>query len=1143
MKFAHYICIKASKRGYWDVGKRREGCMYMKRSSMPGEYAGFSEKKYGDYKVTSQYVDGYDGTKLAVDIVRPVDENGKPVEEPLPVLLLISRGKRFTTPDDPTGPDVIAHCVPYGYVGVIAEMRGCGASYGTNNSFCSIENRQDVTAIINWIDAQSWCDGNVGTFGGSNRGLGQFTASVAKPEPAKALKAITPVVANADFYYQDYPNGVCALALKKLPTLSGSQNAPKQLTKEEVLEKVKPVDEDPNGDMAYEAYLTGQYGKNHGFMGWLLLPDMCRDDPNPNLGGEKTNLTIPPITDIDVFKKTDIKVHQFAGFIESGAFGQLTAAKEWGGSILVGPWDHRESRRGTKGFPEGMFDFKAEHLKWFDSCLKGKKNGFDEKPPFMYYTQNAGAGNYWRCSDTWPLESERMMTLYLSDEKSNTVDSVNDGVLSQTKPENESGADYKVDLSVKVFDDGQGGELDRMHMTWDGDMTPGVDKKGLTFTSAPLFRMYQNEITGTTPVDLWVSCTQKDADFILFLEEVFPDGRSKYVTMGCQRASHRTSEPREAWNECGATYHPCMRADMERCLEEGMDKPVHLQFHLEPISYVFQKGSRIRLTLVCSAETAFQHNIYDPENLPTVTLYQGGDHASFIRIPFVEHTENVYNGTVELDGETGPGTLYFFNKHTYLYANGMWHRYESNGPEMKYTMEAGKAVFAAGFTFHLEGNPKMDGILQHYEGGDKETVPFPAKRSQIVAQVPVTPKKDILFAPDVKTLKLEVFASEDGNKKAPCIVYIHGYSGTPSNVKKPIADLTKYGYTVIGIDLRNYPPNAYPDYVYDLKGNIRYIRAHAEELGVDPEKIAVYGSSLGGNSALNLACRAWDEETEGHVGGNEAYSSRVQAAVVGYGWSDILYMGQDLMEEYKDAAEALRNQKFLNSDGPNAPLAQVIDFAGEGKGMAVLREYMESGKEGTDPYLDGKLAEARKASPVGAIGPDCAPLALYGGLGMTSVDIPFGQTRRTFEVCGKYAVDCFLFCNTNGAYGDKPEVVAGIRSFLDHYLKQDVTSFKKTVMQLDSSRILENNHERKLEYLPVVCKENGIWISARYLKECVDLELSDAKTITVQDEVYVNGKALEGTGYVSEYYADKNMVVFAKEGEIPGKKVKSRTSK
>lgn len=1114
----------------------------MKKRSMPGEYEGFSEKKYGDYKVVSQYVNGYDGTKLAVDIVRPLDADGNLVEEPLPVLLLISRGKRFTTPDDPTGPDVIAHCVPYGYVGVIAEMRGCGASYGTNDSFCSIENRQDVTCIINWIDAQSWCDGNVGTFGGSNRGLGQFTAAVAKPEPAKALKAITPVVANPDFYYQDYPNGVCALALKKLPTLSGSQNAPKKLTKEEVLEKVKPVDEDVNGDMAYEAYLTGQYGKNHSFMGWLLTEDMCRDDPNPNLGGEVTNITIPPITDIDVFKKTDIKVHQFAGFIESGAFGQLMAAKEWGGSILIGPWDHRESRRGTKGFPEGMFDFKSEHLKWFDSCLKGKKNGFDQKPPFMYYTQNAGSGKYWRCSDTWPLESERMMTLYLSGEKSGTVNSVNDGILSQVKPETESGADYKVDLSVKVFDDGQGGELDRMHMTWDGDMTPGVDEKGLTFTSAPLFRMYENEITGTMPVDLWVSCTQNDADFILFLEEVFADGRSKYVTMGTQRASHRVSEPRPAWNECGATYHPSMRGDMEKCLEEGMEKPVHLQFHLEPISYVFQKGSRIRLTLVCSAETAFQHTIYDKENPPTVTLYQGGEHASFVKLPFVEHTENVYNGIVELEGETGPGTLYFFEKHTYLYANGMWHCYDSNSPEMQYTMEQSKAVFAAGFTFRLEGYPKLDGILQHYEGGDKEIVPFPAKRSQVVDQVPVAAKPELLFAPDVKTLKLEVFASEDGNKTAPCVVYIHGYSGTPSSVKASVAELTKYGYTVVGIDLRNYPSNAYPDYVYDLKGNIRYIRAHAKELGIDPDKIAVYGSSLGGNSALNLACRGWDDETEGHVGGNETVSSRVQAAVVGYGWSDLLYMGKDLVEEYKEADEALRRQKYLNSDGPNAPLAQAIDFAGKGKGTAVLREYMESGKEGSDPYLDKKLADARAASPVNAIAPDCAPLALYGGLGMTKVDIPFGQTRRTFEVCGKYAVDCYLFCNTNGDYGEKPEVVAGIRSFLDRYLKQDHPALEKAVMIPGQKRIVGNGCDKELAYVPALQQEGGIWIAERFLKECAGRGFTETESRMVDGESYVSAKTLKGTGYVSEYYPDKNMLVFAREGMIPGKEVKSRTS-
>ena len=159
----------------------------------------------------------------------------------------------------------------------------------------------------------------------------------------------------------------------------------------------------------------------------------------------------------------------------------------------------------------------------------------------------------------------------------------------------EGAAEYQVDLSVQAFDNGEGGTLDRMHLTWDGDMTEGVDKKGLTFTSAPLFRMYENEITGETPVELWVSSTHPDGDFILYLEEVLADGTSHYVTMGCQRASHRTSAPRKAWNECGATYHPSMREDVEACLKEGMEQPVKLQFHLEPVSYVFQKGSRIRV--------------------------------------------------------------------------------------------------------------------------------------------------------------------------------------------------------------------------------------------------------------------------------------------------------------------------------------------------------------------------------------------------------------------------------------------------------------------------------------------------------------------------------------------------------------------
>lgn len=1111
----------------------------MMKNSLPGRYEGFTEAVYPSYVVSSQYVSGYDGTKLAVDVIRPADESGTPAEGQFPTLLLISRGGRFTDGNDPTGSDVIHYCVPYGYTAVVAEMRGCGASYGTNDSFNSIENRQDMTCIINWIENQEWSNGRVGTFGGSNRGLAQFAAAVAKPEPAKALKAITPVVANADFYYQDYPNGVSALS--KRHQLSGSQNNKVKLTKEEFLKKVKPVDEDPDGTMAYEAYETGQYGKNHGFMGWLILEDMCRDDANPNLGGELTNITIPPITDIDVFKKTDIKVHQFAGFIESGAFGQLMAAKEWGGSIIIGPWDHRESRRGAKGFPEGMFDFRAEHLKWFDASLKEYDNGYFDKPPFIYYTQNAKPGEYWRCSDTWPLETIRPMTLYLSEEKSGTCGSVNDGTLSQIKPEQESWAEYRVDTSIQAFDNGEGATMDRMRLTWDGDMTPGVDNKGITFTSAPLFRMYNNELTGEVTVDLWVTCSQNDADFILYLEEVLPDGRSKYVSIGTQRASHRTSEPRESWNECGATYHPCMRADMEACLEEGMDQPVHLQFHIESISYVFQKNSRLRLTVTCANEQCFQHNLYDPENLPVVRLCQGGDHPSFIRVPFVEHTENVYNGWVSKGDYQGPGTLYFFKKHTYLYCDGRWYRYDSDSEEMQYDMKGETAVFGAGFKFRMEGYPVMDGIIQNYQGGSKTVIPLPSRRNLVIDQVPVTPRSDILFAPDVKSLSMEVFASLDGNKKAPCIVYIHGYSSTPSSIKSHVAEFLHKGYTVIGIDLRNYPPNCFPDYVYDLKGNIRYIRAHAEELGIDPDRIGCYGQSLGGNSALMLAAAGGCEELEGTVAGNAGVSSRIQAAVVGYGWSDMLTMGKDLVEEYAWADEFVRQQKYKNSDGAYAPLGQAIGFSGEGKGIGVLREYVESGKEGTDPYLDEMVALARKASPLNYIGPDCAPMALFGGLGMTRVDIPNAQTYRTFERSSLYGVDCFMFSNTNGDYGAKPEINQAILSFFERQLKNG-PAVKKSVMAPGSSKIVEDNKDKIKEYVPALLKEDGsILIACSYLEERYQLNLEADEVVT--GTAYVSEHKLEGTEITARYYRDKNMIVLAPINALPGLKAVSRESR
>ena len=271
-----------------------------------------------------------------------------------------------------------------------------------------------------------------------------------------------------------------------------------------------------------------------------------------------------------------------------------------------------------------------------------------------------------------------------------------------------------------------------------------------------------------------------------------------------------------------------------------------------------------------------------------------------------------------------------------------------------------------------------------------------------------------------------------------------------------------------------------------------------------------------------LGATAACPELEGHVGGNEGVSSRIQAMCVGFGWSDLLHMGADLAEEYKDFSESLRKRKYMNSDGPNAPLSQVIGFSGEGKGIGVLRDYMESGREGTEPEMDAMLKAAREASPVSYIGPDCAPAVIFGGTGMYFVDIPNRQTQRTFELCSKYGVECFCVMNTNGEYGLKPTVMSAIRTFFDTHLKNG-PAYAKSVMRPGSQTIVEDAVDKKFSAAPLLYRNEKFYLSAEYLQHRFSLQ--EKAAFMHNGVAYVDAGVLEDTGYGLEYYEDKNMAV------------------
>ena len=221
---------------------------------------------------------------------------------------------------------------------------------------------------------------------------------------------------------------------------------------------------------------------------------------------------------------------------------------------------------------------------------------------------NAPEGQRWKESEVWPPENCEQIPFYLG----------SDGTLGQDislKGERQ----YTVTDDVTIFE-----PVGRMNSYITRDMNTECDSKAMSFTTVPLER--DIELTGHCVAELWISSTAEDGNFAVVLEDVEPDGKSCYITIGYLRASHRKESANEMYNSVGVPYHRSFEADMMP-LEPGI--PVRLAFGIDATSYFFPKGHRIRVTVVCG-ERAQMHQpaCIDLNNPPEVTLYSGGNMAS-----------------------------------------------------------------------------------------------------------------------------------------------------------------------------------------------------------------------------------------------------------------------------------------------------------------------------------------------------------------------------------------------------------------------------------------------------------------------------------------------------------------------------------
>jgi acetyl esterase/lipase len=115
----------------------------------------------------------------------------------------------------------------------------------------------------------------------------------------------------------------------------------------------------------------------------------------------------------------------------------------------------------------------------------------------------------------------------------------------------------------------------------------------------------------------------------------------------------------------------------------------------------------------------------------------------------------------------------------------------------------------------------------------------------------------------------------------PGVILIHGGGWRSGNrqMEWPMAlYLAERGYVTATVEYRLSAEALYPAGIHDLKSAIRWMRAHAAEYAIDPNAIAVYGCSSGGELAALLGTTGDMKRFEG-AGGNSDRSSRVQAVV------------------------------------------------------------------------------------------------------------------------------------------------------------------------------------------------------------------------------------------------------------------------
>lgn len=487
--------------------------------------------------------------ELATDVYLPAARTG-----PAPALLIRTPYNREE------GAESWLRYVHRGYALVIQDVRGKGESTGEwVPHYYEVE---DGTDTLEWMAAQDWCDGNIGTAGGSYLGYVQWAMAAGGSPRLKAM--ISVVTAGSGFV--DLPRRGGCYVSGMFPwafSVSGQRFDASLMERpdwDEVLRR-RPLRE---------------------------LPEKALGRPVPFLDDYLDH------RDCDEFWQRGNWAERFvrgggrpvpvliqSGWFDDNGMGTTEALDLTGDwphrKVILGPWQHSGNSRydlHALSFGEDAlrFDLDLLHLRWLERFLRGRENGVDRGPAVEYYTTGE---EKWHTASAWP-PAQGQLSLWLDGKDPRT--GAGDGVLLPSPPAESRDALCLYDPAdpARHIIDMSENELEVPE-----DYTQEERRQDyLCYTTPPLEQPLT--VTGDCRAELFLLSDGEDADAVVRVCDVFPDGRSVKLADAVLSARYREG--------------------FDRPLPLTPGRPMKLTLRTTKLSHRFLPGHRLRLTVTFSAE-------------------------------------------------------------------------------------------------------------------------------------------------------------------------------------------------------------------------------------------------------------------------------------------------------------------------------------------------------------------------------------------------------------------------------------------------------------------------------------------------------------------------------------------------------------